>query len=278
MLSLVMLNSGSRSLTLPIPSNPNEIQSPSQSPATELPKRKTDSQSRSKMKLKSSRPPGRPKSNPKLVSSRNRKTDALRRLGLEVGERIGVPKITHILKSAEGGIPQVLEALRGSEEEIAQRFVQKFDGLSESDRGFVSIEDVATACCIDTPTLLGVATKALFSQQQQVSAVIAATAHPLVVQKTVQNALQDKGVRDREMLHTAVGFLPTPKGATIISQRFQIANIHEPEKTVEVEGPQDLMQFDEDVRGLHSLASTGKALELAGHVLPNKDPREVTRG
>lgn len=188
-----------------------------------------------------------------------------------------VPKITHILKKAEGGIPQVLEALRGSDEEIAYKFIQKYDTLSESDRGFVTVEDVACACGIATADLLGIATKALFSQQQQVSAVIAATGHPLIVQKSVQMALQDKGVRDREMLHTAVGFLPTPKGATIISQRFQIANIHEPEKTVEVEGPQDLMQFDEDVRGLHSLASTGKALELAGNVLPVQDPREVTR-
>lgn len=249
----------------------------SSKPDTELPAKKKTSPSNGKMKLKSTRKPGRPRSNPELVSTRNRKGEALRRLGVDPEKLIGVPKITHILKRAEGGIPQVLEALRGSEEDAAQCFVQKYDSLSESDRSFISVEDVAVACGIDTATLLGVATKALFSQQQQVSAVIAATGHPLIVQKSVQMALQDKGIRDREMLHTAVGFLPTPKGATIISQRFQIANIHEPEKTVEVEGPQDLMQFDEDVRGLHSLASTGKALELVGNVLPVEDPREVTR-
>lgn len=190
----------------------------------------------------------------------------------------GVPKITHILRNAEGGIGQVLEALRGSDDEQAVKFMAKYDALSVSDIQKLSLEEIAISCSIDTPSLLGVATKALFAQQQQVSAVIAATAHPLVVRKTINVALQDKGSKDREMLHQAVGFIPTPKGSTIISQRFQIANIAEPEKTVEVDGPPDLMQFDDDIRGLHSVASTGKTLELIGNVLPVEDSRETPRG
>lgn len=46
-------------------------------------------------------------------------------------------------------------------------------------------------------------------QGAQASAIIAAIAHPRVVEKTIDMALQDDGTRERMMLHKAVGFLPS---------------------------------------------------------------------
>lgn len=166
------------------------------------------------------------------------------------------------MEAAEHGLRQSLDALRGSDDETAQKFMAKYDSIAPSDLVFFSIEQIAASCGVDTPTLAGVLMKAIVSQQASIAAIKAATAHPKIVEKSIQNALQDRGIRDREMLHTAVGFLPTPKGATIISQRFQIANISNPEKTKEVEGPASLSQFDDDIRGLHEMAMHGKPLEL----------------
>jgi hypothetical protein len=41
----------------------------------------------------------------------------------------------------------------------------------------------------------------------QASAILAAITHPQVVAKTIERALQDEGVSEREMLLRAVGFL-----------------------------------------------------------------------
>ena len=167
------------------------------------------------------------------------------------------------MQAAEHGIRQSLECLRGADDPTAQQFMKKYDSIAPSDLEFLSIEQIAASCGIDTPTLAGVLMKAIVSQQASIAAIKAATAHPRIVEKSIQSALQERGVRDREMLHTAVGFLPTPKGATIISQRFQIASITQPEKTLEnVEGPASLTQFDDDIRALHELATKGKSLEL----------------
>ena len=200
----------------------------------------------------------------------------MRRLGLKSNQAPQV-QISHIWRKCEGGILQVIDALRGCEDETARKFITKYDSLPKSVREVVTIEQISTSAGVLTPDLHGCAAKALVSQQQQASAFIAATAHPLVMQKTVQVALQDKGVRDREMVHTMVGALPTPKGTTIISQRFQIANLHEPEKTVEVEGPADLIQFDEDISALHRLSNTGRTLALPENVRTVEDRPEVAR-
>lgn len=44
-------------------------------------------------------------------------------------------------------------------------------------------------------------------QGAQAAAIVAAIQHPRVVQKTVERALQDDGVREREILHKACGFI-----------------------------------------------------------------------
>lgn len=168
-----------------------------------------------------------------------------------------MPRITPMLEEAEGGLAQVIEALRASDEEDAQAFIKKYDELSDSDRDRVSIEAIAVAAGIRVIDLLGAATKALFAQGETVAAILSSTARPQVTKKTIQMALQDKGVRDREMFHTATGFLPIPKGTLIMNNRTQVANFHagardedEDDGTV-IDAPvaDDLPSMDDDVVG-----------------------------
>lgn len=187
-------------------------------------------------------------------------------MGLDPEKMVGVPRITFQLEHAEGGIEQVIEALRGSDETDAQTFIRKYDTCSASDLEKLTLEEIATAAGIGTIDLLGVATKALFEQSQTVAGVIAASAHPKVVAKSIQMALRDGGVREREMLHTATGFLPTPKGTVIFNNRTQVANFggHGPGREPEgddgkplLPGPadyEDMPTMDDDVMGLSQSA------------------------
>lgn len=167
----------------------------------------------------------------------------------------GVPLISHILCYAEGGIDTVVQSLRGYDEEDAQAFIEKYDAISPSDREKLTIEEIATAAGIRTLDLLAVATKALFIENQTISAIIAATSHPKVVEKSVAMAKQPGGVRDREMLHTAMGFLPAPKGATFITNRIQVANFDGKAPQSEESEPDiaELPPMDDDVLGLEAI-------------------------
>ena len=190
-----------------------------------------------------------------LPDSRKRKDEALRRLGVKPEQLVGIPKISHILRNAEGGLPQVIDALRGYDEEDAQKFIEKYDHLSASDRKHLTIEQICVGAGVKTLDLLGCATKALVMESQTVSAIIAATSHSKVVRKTVKMAEQDGGHRDREMLHIATGFLPSPKGSTFINNRIQVANFDDKPhsgQTVDAPAPdeEDLISMDDDLLGL----------------------------
>jgi hypothetical protein len=168
---------------------------------------------------------------------------------------VGVPQISHILKHAERGLGQVIDALRGHDEEDAQAFIEKYDSLSASDQERLTIEEISIAAGVKTLDLLACATKALVMESQTASAIIAATSHYKVVNKTVKMALEDGGHRDREMLHTATGFLPSPKGSTFINSRIQVANFDgKPAQPAEPEtiDAEDLVSMDDDMLGLDS--------------------------
>lgn len=181
---------------------------------------------------------------------------------------VGVPRITYMLEKAEGGLEQVIEALRASDEEEAIAFIAKYDDLSDSDRARVSIEEISVAAGVRTIDLLGVATKALFQQSQTVAAIITATGHEEVVKKSIQMALQDKGIRDREMIHTATGFLPVPKGTVILNQKTQIANFggksgEEGDDVPDAPESDDLPSMDDDILALQK---TSRKLLEAGTI------------
>lgn len=238
--------------------------------SSELPGIRTSKKTSRKKRAKSFRSRGKPKTiaGSELVlgnaessktknavpgkDSRNRRNEALRRLGVKAEQLVNVPQISHILKHAERGLPQVIDALRGYDEEDAQAFIQKYDSLSLSDQKHLTIEDICVAAEIRTLDLLASATKALVLESQTASAIIAATSHYKVVRKTVAMANTDGGHRDREMIHLATGFLPSPKGSTFINQRVQVANFggdkqHPTANPAPPPDEEDLISMDDDL-------------------------------
>lgn len=118
---------------------------------------------------------------------------------------------------------KVVEALRGYDEEDAQLFIEKYDSISESDLARLSIEEICTAADVKTLDVLGCITKALVAESQTVSSILVASNHPKIVRATIKRAMLAEGHREKEMIHTATGFLPTTKGSTFIN-KVQVAN------------------------------------------------------
>lgn len=164
----------------------------------------------------------------------------------------GVPEIEGQFRNHQKGIPGVVEAMRAFDEEDAQAFVEKYDSLSKTDRARVTISEICVAAGIRPIDLLGTATKAVFQYSQTASSLISSSHHPKITQKTINMAMEDGGWRDREMIHTAQGYLPLPKGATIIGRLTQVANFGDSEKPGEPADPdtEDLPNMDDDILGL----------------------------
>lgn len=180
----------------------------------------------------------------------------------------GVPIICHILRDCEGGLPEVIECLRGSDDEKARNFIAKYDTVAKSDwaNGRVKLEHVSVAAGIETPDLLAVATKAIFQQKKITSAIKLASAHPKLVAKSIQMGLQDKGIRDREMMHSAIGFLPQSQNVTNFF-KVRVQHLEHPEEGKEISMPitDDLPDMDSDIVGLsntyNKLLGTGEEVK-----------------
>jgi len=175
----------------------------------------------------------------------------------------GVPAIAHILVNAEGGLDQVVQSLRGYDDEDAQAFVRKWDSVSKSDRERLTFEEIAVAAGVHTLELLAAATKALFLENQTISAIIATTSHPEIVRSTIKQAKEPGGHRDRQMLHDAMGFTPTREGATFITNRVQVANFRglpgqsiegeEEGENPEAHSVPDLPDFDDEIQQMDTI-------------------------
>jgi hypothetical protein len=126
-----------------------------------------------------------------------------------------LPRITRILAEAKEGLPQALLSLRGSGDPDAKVFVHKYDSVSRSDRRYrigSNWEAIAFAAGLDPRRLFGVAVDCLLHDEETVAQIIAATAHPLVVKRSVEHALAPGGWRDRHDLMAARGFHPGTAG------------------------------------------------------------------
>lgn len=126
------------------------------------------------------------------------------------------PQFTKVLEVAKGGLPVVLEAMRLSTHPTICLFVEKYDSLSEHYRKILPWEAIAIMAGVDIPKLLGATILALREHGANMVKVIAITNHPDTVLARVRQAKKPSGVRDRNALDTALGFLPRPKNTNII--------------------------------------------------------------
>lgn len=114
----------------------------------------------------------------------------------------------------------MLDAMRFSQDPNIVKFLRAYDSGTDVDRHILPWEAWAVKARLDISTLLGSILIALRQQAVNAIKIKSITTHPAVVEATIKNAKTPKGYKDREMLHTALGFLPKPKGATFIDKYF----------------------------------------------------------
>ena len=155
---------------------------------------------------------------PKALVSVQRAADALRRLRIKPEDLDACPQITPLLKNADGGLKQVLSAMRFAQDEVIADFLEKYDSIPTGDRERLPLEAIALAAKVDLNHLLGSTMMALQAQAVNTVKIIAMTSHPKITEARVKYGLMASGERDRTALDTAMGFLPSPKGPTFIGK------------------------------------------------------------
>jgi hypothetical protein len=79
----------------------------------------------------------------------------------------------------------------------------------------MSLEELCEAVGLAPGRLLGKVAEAMYEFNADVSNLLAAVAHPDVVQASINRALQPKGVEDRKIQFLHSGFLPAPRGSVV---------------------------------------------------------------
>lgn len=135
----------------------------------------------------------------------------LRGTGIKPSQVESVPNISAYFPNRQS----VLDAIRFSPEPAVAAFLEAYDSAPSEDRKHISFEAIALKAGCNVAELLGAMMFAFRSSQTQKSAMRALDAHPDLVNATILDAMVPGAVQAKKMLHEAVGFLPTPKGASI---------------------------------------------------------------
>lgn len=123
------------------------------------------------------------------------------------------PVITPILKSV--GIPKIIEALKSYDEDDARSFIEIYDELSDKDRQYLTLEEIAYASGIGSLRLAEISQTAMFLRSQMQTSFLLSAGIGKVVETMLKQASKPKGLADREWALKARGVLPMPKGAQI---------------------------------------------------------------
>lgn len=153
---------------------------------------------------------------------KNRTEMALcRLLGNQRAELDSVPQITPILKRTVGGIGRVIETLRFSSDASAAKVLEIFDGVNKGERDRVPIEALCLKADVSTAEILGIVIMCAKNLSAQESALKAIVEHPKLVKATIDFGKELPGAsKDREMIHQAIGFLPSAKGGSVSVNLF----------------------------------------------------------
>lgn len=151
---------------------------------------------------------------------------ALATLEISLEQLEDAPKMDHLFE-AIGGREKAFEFLSFSEEGEVRTIFQLRRRLTPEQQRDVPMEAYALAAGMSPKRLFGFISQELMDQSMKVSAMIAKMAHPELVQSTIEFASKASGFKDREALHKAVGFLPTPKNSfTVVHGDQHVSRAH----------------------------------------------------
>jgi hypothetical protein len=105
--------------------------------------------------------------------------------------------------------------LHCSGEEDAKKILEVYYSIPKVMRGILPIEAFCLACDVPPLRCLEMIVASCVRMGSTASSMLAAVSHPKVVEKTIEYAMTPDGHSDRQDLHKATGFLPTPKPASV---------------------------------------------------------------
>lgn len=156
------------------------------------------------------------KSAPEKPKPLARRLAALKRLGVSEDQVLKAGNISSLLKNGKGGLTGALEAMRLSPDLSIISFLEKYDSIPSRDRESLPWEAIAIAARVDLVHLLGSVIMAIQAHSNNAVKIIALSHHPDITRKRVEFAQLPAGVQDRTAIDTALRFLPTVKGSTIV--------------------------------------------------------------
>ena len=151
---------------------------------------------------------------------RDNSAEAMKRLGVELSKIGRLPPINKILRETKGGVSAAIEAMRFSDGELSQKFLDRWDEISDHDKERLTIEVVAFSCDINPMHLFGEIQLAMREYSVNAVKLIAVEAHPDVMRQSIESAKTPGGVADRKHIHEMLGALATPKGPMFIKNFF----------------------------------------------------------
>ncbi len=210
---------------------------------------------------------------------RNRRVEALERIATrrnlldDAGAIVpisleGVPRIESKLKVLKGGVDQAIEALRTSEEPDAAKFLAFYDSLTEREKIDLKIEEVSVAADVPTRKLYGMISASLLEFEEDSRNLLIGLGMSKIVTKSMQMALRNDGVKDRENLLKAVGVIPLPKGVQVAVQRNNYV-----QNNVALPAPQPEQRYLDPGERLRSIQDA-----IGQHRLPSSVPPPATVG
>lgn len=174
--------------------------------------------------------------------------------------------LAYVFKGVGGKLTAV-EAARMAEgdDPRLKKMVFAWDSATQRDRDTIKLEDLCAAAEILPDEFLGIIIPALFRRNMDIGRLMAAMAHPQVVEASIAAAKTTWGTLDRQMLHTQSGFLPTKAGQQInIDNRKQtlVSNgggkVADTSKTGLPSFEQDAIEGAEVLRGDASASHTSQ--------------------
>lgn len=248
-----------------------------------------------------------PPSKFKVFRKRDAKTEALTRLrnrwnlDHEDGEwnAESEPTVTPMLTSNEGGLPQVIEALRMHADPDARTFISFYDALTKTDRAHLAIEEIAFAAGVGSLRLAEVAQTAMFLYGQMKTKFLLSSAMHKVMRSTIKAATDEVpivadtlagrvvvgktngDIRAMEMFHKMSGMMPLPKGAQIaIQNNFGQKDEDKPTQSSQWKDPEQRLREFQAMTEPKRLPSPETApVLIGGHIdVMQAETVEILRG
>lgn len=198
---------------------------------------------------------------------------ALKRLGLAPDQMSGVPRISHLLSQAEGGLPTVISALRLSDDPEAQQFLACYDRTSDSDLQHLTLEEIVVASGVQVKRLLELAVSALVEDSRSAGAIIAASYHTQVIRATAESGIRwADSHNDRRLFLQGTGFLPqsvskSQGGVFVTVNNAQVTAVPDTPDAPEPDPSAKFNAAEDDLIRLHSVIDGDKLLEAPKEVV-----------